>query len=47
VEGFEARIAQLLAREDERFRRSMTHLETRRYAPPRLEVLFDVDVVFR
>ncbi|MCU0699919.1 MAG: DEAD/DEAH box helicase [Myxococcaceae bacterium] len=47
LERLEGRIAQVLAREDERYRRSMAHLEARRYTPPTVEVLFDVDVVFR
>jgi hypothetical protein len=47
LERLDATIARLLAREDERYQRSMARLEARRYTPPAIEVVFDVEVVFR
>jgi hypothetical protein len=47
LERLDDAIARLLARQDERYQASMARLEARRYTPPAVEVVFDVDVVFR
>jgi len=46
LEGVSARVARLQARDDTRYQRYLEHIQARRYTPPRLETLVDLDVVF-
>lgn len=45
IERLEAEIARLEARDDDTYRRCKTRLTQRRYAPPRVERLFDVEML--
>ncbi len=45
LDGLEARVARLEARDDETFRRHQHLLQQRRDTPPRVEVLFDVEFI--
>ncbi len=42
----DARIERLRVRDDDRYRRSIEHLRARRYSPPSVEIVADVDVSF-
>ncbi|MBL8917284.1 MAG: DEAD/DEAH box helicase family protein [Myxococcaceae bacterium] len=46
LQALEEKIAKLQARDDERYRRFLEHIHGRRYTPPRLDLLVDLDVVF-
>lgn len=46
LELVDARIAKLQQRDDQRYRTYLEHIQNRRYSPPRIETLVDVDVVF-
>jgi hypothetical protein len=46
LELVDGRIAKLQQRDDQRYRTYLEHIQKRRYSPPRIEVLVDVDVVF-
>ncbi|MBM4777535.1 MAG: DEAD/DEAH box helicase family protein [Archangiaceae bacterium] len=46
LELVDARIAKLQQRDDQRYRTYLEHIQKRRYSPPRIEILVDVDVVF-
>jgi len=46
LDELNGRIDGLHRRDDERYRRTLEHLRSRRYSPPRVELLIDVDVVF-
>lgn len=46
LQAIETKIAKLQTRDDDRYRRFLEHIHGRRYTPPRLDLLVDLDVVF-
>lgn len=45
LDGVEEEYERLARRDDPRFQQHQAHIQQRRYAPPRLETLFDLDLV--
>ncbi len=45
LDGLEEELERLARRDDPRFQKHQAHIQERRYAPPRLETLFDLDLV--